>query len=180
MLRSRLRQRPSHPPKEKLSKSLTGTDLVSELSTGHLAILMLKMHMDRDEHSDRRIPVLLNYLKLRVTDSIYPFHNTHAVFRVELEYGDGLVKWVIYRELRDFVKLHTHYRVASLRNQIDNFPPFPKTSLPYFNVLKKEGRAKGEGEIGKAEFARMQREAIETYLLKLIRATVRQFLRQLF
>ncbi|KWU47456.1 phospholipase D [Rhodotorula sp. JG-1b] len=124
--------------------------------------------MDRDDKGDKRIPVLMNYLKLKVTDSIYPLHDKHAVFRIELEYGDGAVKWVIYRELKDFVNLHAHYRVANLRQGIEKFPAFPKTSLPYLNWLKNEGK----GHVKKAEFARLQREALENYLLKLIRATM--------
>lgn len=103
-----------------------------------------------------------------MTDSIYPLHDKHAVFRIELEYGDSAVKWVIYRELKDFVNLHAHYRVANLRQGIEKFPAFPKTSLPYLNWLKNEGK----GHVKKAEFARLQREALENYLLKLIRATV--------
>lgn len=113
--------------------------------------------------------------ELRITDSVYPFHDKHAIFRIELEYGDSAVKWVIYRELKDFVNLHAHYRVANLRQGIDKFPAFPKTSLPYLNWLKSEGR----GNVGKADFARMQREALENYLLKLIRATVRPLLSRL-
>lgn len=135
-------------------------------------MVLVKMAVvDRDEHGEPRIPVLLNYLKLRITDSIYPFHHSHAVFRIELEYGDGLVKWVIYRELKDFVNLHAHYRVANLRKGIDKFPTFPKTSIPYLKWLKGEGKS----EIGRTAFAKAQREVLETYLLKLIRATVTFF-----
>lgn len=123
--------------------------------------------MDRDERGDHRIPILMNYLKLKITDSLYPFHDRHAVFRIELEYGDGAVKWVIYRELKDFVNLHAHYRVANLRQGVDKFPAFPKTSIPYLNWLKNE-----RGQVGKADFTRAQRMGLEDYLLKLIRATV--------
>lgn len=155
--------------KEKQGASLTGHELVAELATGALPLAIVKMGtMDRDDKGDKRIPVLMNYLKLKVTDSIYPLHDKHAVFRIELEYGDSAVKWVIYRELKDFVNLHAHYRVANLRQGIEKFPAFPKTSLPYLNWLKNEGK----GHVKKAEFARMQREALENYLLKLIRATM--------
>ncbi|POY74084.1 hypothetical protein BMF94_2896 [Rhodotorula taiwanensis] len=155
--------------KDKQGASLTGHELVSELATGALPLAIVKMGtMDRDDKGDKRIPVLMNYLKLRITDSIYPLHDRHAVFRIELEYGDAAVKWVIYRELKDFVNLHTHYRVANLRQGIDKFPAFPKTSLPYLNWLKKEGKE----NVKKSEFARMQREALENYLLKLIKATM--------
>ncbi|GAA5869931.1 hypothetical protein JCM3774_000531 [Rhodotorula dairenensis] len=155
--------------KEKQGASLTGHQLVAELATGALPLAIVKMGtMDRDDKGDKRIPVLMNYLKLKVTDSIYPLHDKHAVFRIELEYGDSAVKWVIYRELKDFVNLHAHYRVANLRQGIEKFPAFPKTSLPYLNWLKNEGK----GHVKKAEFARLQREALENYLLKLIRATM--------
>jgi phospholipase D1/2 len=40
--------------------------------------------------------------------------------------------------------------------------------LPYFKFLNR-----GDGETGKKEFARLQREALENYLLGLIRAVVR-------
>lgn len=89
-----------------------------------------------------------------------------------MEYGDGLLKWVIYRELRDFVNLHTHYRVANVTHSLEHFPPFPKVSIPYFNILRKESKEKGKSVPGKAEFARMQREGLENYLLQLIRAVV--------
>ncbi|GAA6005029.1 hypothetical protein JCM10207_008483 [Rhodosporidiobolus poonsookiae] len=157
--------------KEAQGASLTGHELVTELATGVLPLVLIKMAvLDRDERGDRRIPILMNYLKLRITDSIYPFHDKHAIFRIELEYGDGAVKWVIYRELKDFVNLHAHYRVANLRQGIDKFPTFPKTSLPYLNWLKSERG--GKGGVGKAEFAKAQREALENYLLKLIKATM--------
>ncbi|WP_413765757.1 hypothetical protein, partial [Vibrio vulnificus] len=73
----------------------------------------------------------------------------------------------IYRELRDFVNLHTHYRVAGLGNSVD-MPSFPKTSIPYLNVLRREKG--GSKELSKTEFAASQRLALETYLLKLVRA----------
>lgn len=42
------------------------------------------------------------------------------------------------------------------------------SGLPYFKFLKKEGR-----DIGQSDFARLQRESLETYLINLIRAVVR-------
>ena len=43
--------------------------------------------------------------------------------------------------------------------------------IPYFRFLKKESRERG-GDVSRAEFARMQREALENYLIGLIRAVV--------
>lgn len=39
--------------------------------------------------------------------------------------------------------------------------------LPYFKFLKERGR-----DVGRADFARLQREALENYLIGLIRAVV--------
>lgn len=146
-----------------------------------LPVLLLKMSLERDEQKHRRIPVLLNHIRLRITDSVNPLHNTHAVFRIELEYGDGLVKWVVYRELRDFINLHTHYRVAALQGYLGRasgntegdlgLPSFPKTSLPYFNQIQRQNRGKG-AENFRAEFAKAQRDALENYIIELIRRTV--------
>ncbi|KAH9825288.1 hypothetical protein DFH28DRAFT_943383 [Melampsora americana] len=160
----------SKPKTTEVKTQVVGTELTTELTTGLLPVIMLKMAMDRDEHGQHRIPILMNYLKLKVTDSIHPFHASHAVFRIELEYGDRLLKWVIYRELRDFVNLHAAYKASNIvsRNSSDvSLPPFPKTSLPYYNLLKREGKAENKGD-----FARLQREGLEDYLIKLTKATM--------
>ncbi|CEH19132.1 Phospholipase D1 [Ceraceosorus bombacis] len=156
-------------------------NVVTELQSGILPVFLLKMSLERDEQKNRRIPVLLNHLKLRITDSVNPLHNTHAVFRIELEYGDGLVRWVCYRELRDFINLHAHYRAAALRGYLGRpvgqaegdlgLPSFPKTSLPYLNQLQRQPKSK-DGINPRADFAKAQRDALEDYVLELIRRTM--------
>ena len=54
---------------------------------------------------------------------------------------------------------------------MDKLPEFPKTSAPYFNFLKSEAQNNGH-HLGNSEFARMQRESIERYLVELIRAVM--------
>ncbi|KAN0063012.1 Phospholipase D1 [Thecaphora frezii] len=162
--------------KEELKNQATGMDLAKELQTGILPVFLLKMAIERDEQKNRRIPVLLNHLRLRVTDSVNPLNSTHAVFRIELEYGNGLVKWVVYRELRDFINLHAHYRASALRGYLGRsignaegdfgLPSFPKMSIPYLNHLQRQGR------VAKADFARAQRDALENYIIELIRRTM--------
>ncbi|EPQ28717.1 uncharacterized protein PFL1_03521 [Pseudozyma flocculosa PF-1] len=162
--------------KEELKNQAAQMDLAKELQTGILPVFLLKMAIERDEQKHRRIPVLLNHLKLRVTDSVNPLHSTHAVFRIELEYGNGLVKWVVYRELRDFINLHAHYRASALRGYLGRsignaegdfgLPSFPKMSIPYLNQLQRQGR------VAKADFARAQRDALENYIIELIRRTM--------
>lgn len=169
-LRTKLKYGQDKKAVDELSKTLSGHELISELTLGMLPVLMVKMAiMDHDEHGDHRVPVLMNYLKLRIGDSINPLHASQTIFRIELEYGDALMKWVIYREMRDFYNLHAHYRVSNLAGAID-VPAFPKTSLPYYSVLR--GQKGLTPEAAKAEFARVQRDQLETYLLRLIRAVM--------
>lgn len=145
-------------------------NITDELITGGLSTLMLRLWFERDEKDHRRIPVLLHRLRIRVTDSLHPMHAQKSVFRIECEYANGAARWVVYRQLRDFLSLHGHYAVANVYNrhvQVDQMPEFPRTSLPYLKFLKKEGRV-----VGHADFARLQRESLENYLLDLIRAVM--------
>ncbi|KAG9016332.1 Phospholipase D1 [Tulasnella sp. 427] len=152
-------------------------DLNEELMAGPLALQILRMWFLKDENGRRRVPILLQHLKIRVSDSVHPLHGTHAVFRIECEYGDGAARWVIYRELKDFLSLHAHYsfsytayRASAGGNEL-KIPEFPRAGIPLFNILKKEAREKGN-PAGRAEFARQQREALENYLIGLIKAVM--------
>ena len=81
---------------------LKSAELMAELRAGAPAALMLASMIQRDEHGNKRIPVLLEQLKLQITDSRTlddkgNESERHLVFRIELEYGSGLnrMKWVI-------------------------------------------------------------------------------------
>jgi phospholipase D1/2 len=167
-------------------------NITDELIAGGLATLMLKLWFERDEKGHRRVPILLHRLRIRISDSLHPLDGNKAVFRIECEYANGAARWVIYRQLKEFLSLHTHYTFSNAYNRnVETLPEFPKTSkratpsdgtnglpslsgLPYLKFLKKEGRERGN-KVGHAEFARMQREVLENYLVGLIRAVVISF-----
>ena len=156
------------PPSAVTPQAVNITD---ELITGGLSTLMLRLWIDRDEKGHRRIPILFHRLRIRVSDSLHPMQRQASVFRIECEYA-GVARWVVYRELRDFLSLHAHYAVSNVYNRnVDHMPEFPKTSLPYFKFLKEMG-----DRMSKADFARLQREALENYLIQLIRAVVSLFI----
>ncbi|EGO24033.1 hypothetical protein SERLADRAFT_362129 [Serpula lacrymans var. lacrymans S7.9] len=145
-------------------------NITDELITGGLSTLMLRLWFERDEKDHRRIPLLLHRLRIRISDSLHPLHGNKAVFRIECEYANGAARWVIYRQLRDFISLHTHYTIANAYNRNkDALPEFPRTSLPYFKFLKRESKG---GQLRQTDFARLQREALENYLLSLFRAVM--------
>ncbi|KAG0704279.1 phospholipase D [Suillus ampliporus] len=145
-------------------------NITDELITGGLSTLMLRLWFERDEKGHRRIPVLLHRLRIRISDSLHPMQAHKAVFRIECEYANGAVRWVVYRQLRDFISLHAHYTVSNaFSSQKESLPEFPRTSLPYFKFLKKESSGR---HVKQTDFARLQREALEEYLIKLIRTVM--------
>lgn len=168
------------------STMIASVPVTTELWAGQLPVMILKTWLDRDEDGRRAVPVLLGNLRFRVGDSVGLQPDNQAtgkeMFKIECEYGDGAVKWVIFRELRDFLSLHAHYKAASLGSKVPSFrsarrldiPDFPKISIPYLNRLG--GRdAKDKPKFkdnGRAEYAESSRSALQRYLVDLIRAVI--------
>ncbi|KAF8120583.1 phospholipase D [Boletus edulis] len=168
----KLRALMRHLPSPAMTHAVTPPEvnITDELITGGLSNLMLGLWFERDDKGHRRVPVLLHRLRIRISDSLHPSHAQKAVFRIECEYANGAARWVIYRQLRDFISLHTHYTISNaFSSHKDKLPEFPRTSLPYFNFLKK---GSGGTLTRQADFALSQREALENYLIKLIRAVM--------
>ena len=125
-------------------------ELLAELTAGVPAALILASMFQRDEHGNKRIPVLLEQLKVRVTDSRQVDSkggDRHLTFRIELEYGSGLtrMKWTIHRTLRDFANLHARYKVQiSTQKYIQlrsddtraKMPRFPRSTFPYLRGIR--------------------------------------------
>jgi phospholipase D1/2 len=124
-------------------------ELLAELTSVVPAALLLASMFQRDEHGSRRIPILLEQLKVHVTDSEFDSHSgdRHLVFRIELEYGSGVtrMKWVIHRTLRDFANLHLKYKLhigtkkyIQLRGSDsgNTLPRFPRGAFPYLRNMR--------------------------------------------
>ena len=136
-------------------------ELLAELTAGVPAVLILASMFQRDEHGNRRIPILLEQLKLRLTDSKQVDTRSgdrHVIFRIELEYGNGLtrMKWVIHRSLRDFANLHARYKLQigaqkfiQLKGDVSRtkLPHFPRSAFPYLRGIRGlESESDGEEE----------------------------------
>lgn len=125
-------------------------ELLAELTAGVPAALILASMFQRDEHGNKRIPILLEQLKVQITDSKQVDSKSgdrHVIFRVELEYGSGLtrMKWVVHRTLRDFANLHARYKLqASAQKYIQlrtddartRLPHFPRSTFPYLRGIR--------------------------------------------
>ncbi|KAL8669653.1 MAG: hypothetical protein Q9168_005763 [Polycauliona sp. 1 TL-2023] len=113
-------------------------ELLAELTAGVPAALILASMFQRDEHGNKRIPILLEQLKVRLTDSKQvdsKAGDRHVIFRIELEYGNGptRMKWVIHRALRDFANLHARYKLQrGTQKYIQLKPSEARTKLPHF------------------------------------------------
>lgn len=138
-------------------------ELLAELTAGVPAALIVASMFQRDEHGNKRIPILLEQLKVRLTDSQQVSSKSgerHMIFRIEMEYGNGLtrMKWVIHRALRDFVTLHTRYKIqigaqkyVRLKNADarTKLPRFPRSAFPYLRDargLKSDSDDEDDGE----------------------------------
>lgn len=125
-------------------------ELLAELTAGVPAALILASMFQRDEHGNRRIPILLEQLKVHFVDSQVDLSKSgdrHMVFKIELEYGNGptRMKWVIQRTLRDFANLHARYKLQigaqkyiQLRpdDARTKLPHFPKSAFPYLRGMR--------------------------------------------
>ncbi|KAJ6145888.1 hypothetical protein N7497_007870 [Penicillium chrysogenum] len=138
------RRRPDNAVDNKKS-----AELLAELASAVPAALILASAFQRDEHGSKRIPILLEQLKVRVTDSRIDSHSgdRHLVFRIEMEYGSGMtrMKWIIFRTLRDFANLHLKYKLhlgtqkyIQLRTSENSpsLPRFPRSAFPYMRGVR--------------------------------------------
>lgn len=135
------------------------TELIAQMSAVTPAVIMFASMITRDEHGNKKIPVMLGQVKIRVTDSKPSLddpgeNERHLVFRIELEYGSGLnnMKWVIHRSLRDFANLHLRYKIQGRSDKLRQSsnrasplsptgpkakqPRFPKSAFPYFRGFR--------------------------------------------
>ncbi|KAJ6026748.1 hypothetical protein N7499_004847 [Penicillium canescens] len=129
--------------------SKKSAELLAELASAVPAALILASAFQRDEHGSKRIPILLEQLKVRVTDSRVDSSSgdRHLVFRIEMEYGSGMtrMKWIIFRTLRDFANLHLKYKLhlgtqkyIQLRTSENSpsLPRFPRSAFPYMRGVR--------------------------------------------
>lgn len=125
--------------------------LMAELLAGAPAALIFASMFQRDEHKHRKVPVLLEQLKINIPE-VHPRTDKKGdrdyIYRVDLEYGNGpaRMKWTIYRSVTDFVNLHVKYKsqiatdkVRHLRSddkKLAKIPRFPKSVIPYARGLR--------------------------------------------
>ncbi|KAK4195935.1 putative phospholipase D1 [Triangularia verruculosa] len=124
-------------------------ELMAELRAVTPAVLMLASMIQRDEHGNKRIPVLLEQLRLKVkgsTPSQEKDSERHWLFEIELEYGSGpsQMKWTIQRTIKDILNLHWKYKLTLGNEKLPSIhqgarpkqPSFPLSAFPYLRGVR--------------------------------------------
>ncbi|KXX81991.1 Phospholipase D1 [Madurella mycetomatis] len=126
-------------------------ELMAELRAVAPAVLMFASMIQRDEHGNKKIPVLLEQLRLRIKNSEpIPGKDSerHWLFTMELEYGSGpsQMKWTIKRTIKDILNLHWKYKLARSNegfpsNRLEGSarpkqPSFPLSAFPYLRGVR--------------------------------------------
>ncbi|CZT21110.1 related to phospholipase D1 [Ramularia collo-cygni] len=120
--------------------------LMAELLAGAPAALIFASMFQRDEHEHRKVPVLLEQLKISISETESPTDkkgDRDYIFKVDLEYGNGpaRMQWSIKRSVNDFVNLHVKYKAQAATDKVRHLrsedkskakiPRFPKSVIPY-------------------------------------------------
>ncbi|KKY21562.1 putative phospholipase d1 [Phaeomoniella chlamydospora] len=163
--------------KERTIDHEKSAELLAELMAGSPAALMFASMFQRDLKGHKKIPVLLEQLKVRITDSEIDKHGAYqtanpgdrpTIFRIELEYGNGVnrMRWVIKRSVRDFYELHLAYKghfakeKLKLRDTDDKkMPKFPYSAFPYLRTWVKLEEGEDEEEEEEEEAGGNETEA---------------------
>jgi phospholipase D1/2 len=125
--------------------------LMAELLAGAPAALIFASVFQRDEHDHRKVPVLLEQLKISIPGGDHKQDkkgDRDFVYQVDLEYGNGpaRMKWTIYRSVNDFVNLHVKYKAQGATDKVRHLrgddkskakiPRFPKSVIPYARGMR--------------------------------------------
>lgn len=127
-------------------------ELMAELTAVTPAVLMFASMIQRDEHGNKRIPVLLEQLRLRIKDSApLPGKDSerHVLFTIELEYGSGpsQMKWTVKRHIKEIMNLHFKYKINPPKDKLTlhrlpegstrpKQPNFPISAFPYLRAVR--------------------------------------------
>ncbi|KAI0134102.1 hypothetical protein BJ170DRAFT_184678 [Xylariales sp. AK1849] len=130
-------------------------ELMAELRAVTPAVVIFASMLQRDEHGNKRIPVLLEQLKISVTDSQPDkgdkekgLNDRHSLFTIALEYGNGpsRMTWAIERSVYDVATMHGRYKLTRKANNplvtsvtVKNRPKqpgFPYGTFPYLRGFR--------------------------------------------
>lgn len=127
---------------------LKSTELMGELRAGAPAVVMFASMLQRDEHGHKKIPVLLEQVRVTISDSVVRGDSErHTLFTIHLEYGNGPNRmiWKVKKSMGDILRMHFKYKgsVTTARLKRPSIrvgqkqPKFPSKAFPYLRKIKK-------------------------------------------
>lgn len=140
-------------------------ELMAELRAVTPAVVILASMLQRDEHGYKRIPVLLEQLKLKIIDSQSDksekekgHSERQSSFTFQLEYGSGpsQMSWTIERTIYEIAELHGRYKLSlgdknplqasSHPKNKPKQPHFPRSAFPYLRSVRGVGDVESDEE----------------------------------
>lgn len=126
--------------------------LMAELLAGAPAALIFASMFQRDQNEHRKVPVLLEQLKITIPEVKAKTDGKDGdrdyIYRIDLEYGNGpaRMQWTIYRSVGDFVQLHYKYKARNVTEKTKHFmhsdkmkakqPRFPRSVVPIARSMR--------------------------------------------
>ena len=128
-------------------------ELLAELTAGAPAALMLASMFQRDEHGNRRVPILLEQLKVQIKNIEQVSEKVderHFALDIALEYGNGPTRmtWNVQRTTKDFGALHSRYKIQFVSKKYAKYtqlrrddarsklPRYPRSAIPYLRGIR--------------------------------------------
>ncbi|KAF3760618.1 hypothetical protein M406DRAFT_20787, partial [Cryphonectria parasitica EP155] len=127
---------------------LKSTELMGELRAGAPAVVMFASMLQRDEHGHKKIPVLLEQVRVQIVESVVRGDSErHTLFTIHLEYGNGPNRmiWKVKKSLGDILRMHFKYKGSVTTARLKRpggragpkQPKFPSKAFPYLRNIKR-------------------------------------------
>lgn len=132
---------------------LKSAELISELSAGAPAAVIMATMFQRDDRNAQRIPILLEQLKLNLVDISPNLSDKNRLYLLELEYGSGpaRLRWSVRKEFKDFWSFHSKFKVLTFQNNLIssklNLPKFPQRHAIFHQAEKNYRHSKKASSI---------------------------------
>ena len=132
---------------------LKSAELISELSAGAPAAVIMATMFQRDDRGAQRIPILLEQLKLNLVDISPNLSDKNRLYLVEFEYGSGpaRLRWSVRKEFKDFWTFHSKFKVVTFQGNLIgsklNLPKFPQRHAIFHQAEKNYRRSKKEPSV---------------------------------
>lgn len=112
---------------------------VQSLITAYPEALLFSSYFINDDHSQRKVPMLLCLLSSYIAEIPNPSNSKTKLFKFYLEYGvgDNALEWTVTKDLKQIVSFHNKLKIQTLQaNMISKGTGRRELTLPKFPKIK--------------------------------------------